>query len=50
MHTQDNNFGPFATKELKQEEIIIIKAGGESDSNPLFVDPVQQGENPLYGG
>ena len=50
MQTEELTFATFSKIELKEEETLIIKAGGESGANPLYVDPAQQGENPLHGG
>ncbi|NRB51563.1 MAG: hypothetical protein HRU41_28075 [Saprospiraceae bacterium] len=50
MQTRSKAFTRFTTKELKQNDTIAIKAGGDSGNNPLYVDPAQQGENPLHGG
>ena len=50
MQTKPEAFIQFATKQLKKEETTVLKAGGESENNPLYVASTQQGENPLYGG
>lgn len=50
MQSEKTTVATFTKTQLKEEETVIIKAGGESETNPLYIDPAQQGENPLHGG
>lgn len=50
MQTEKTIFSKFSNNQLKEEETVALKAGGDAHVNPLHEASTQQGENPLYGG